>query len=145
MERGLLWLPLLGVFAWLAWAGWNEYRKVEAYKTWAAQFEKAKYDIYAVLGQNQAELTWGQPTRQGPINLDRASLYAVETIAVQVNGKAIDPDAPPKQAKRPTVVLSMENNRQAKIPFTDLALAIQWSDYLQQQKQQLQHNDVTTL
>ena len=50
MERGLLWLPLLAVFFWLAWSGWNEYQKVEAYRRWAADYDKAKYDLYAVLG-----------------------------------------------------------------------------------------------
>ena len=39
MERGLLWLPLLGVFIWLSWAGWNEYQKLEAYRAWAESFE----------------------------------------------------------------------------------------------------------
>ena len=45
MERGLLWLPLLGIFIWLSWAGWNEYQKLEAYRAWAESFEKSKYDI----------------------------------------------------------------------------------------------------
>ncbi len=62
MERGLIWLPLLGLFIWLAWQGRNEFQKVEAYQNWAKQFEKSKYDIYAVLGQNGNELTWGKPT-----------------------------------------------------------------------------------
>lgn len=51
MEHGLLWLPLLAAFFWLAWQGSQEYQKIEAYRTWAEQFDKAKYDIYAVLGK----------------------------------------------------------------------------------------------
>ncbi len=51
MTRGLIWLPLLAIFIGLAWAGWNEYQKLEAYRAWAEQFDRAKYDIYAVLGQ----------------------------------------------------------------------------------------------
>ena len=47
MERGLLWLPLLVMFCWLAWAGWNEYQKIESYKLWASQFERHKSDISA--------------------------------------------------------------------------------------------------
>jgi hypothetical protein len=47
----LLWFPLLAVFIGLAWAGWNEFQKLEVYKSWAAQFDRAKFDIYAVLGQ----------------------------------------------------------------------------------------------
>ena len=59
MERGLLWLPLLVVFIWLAWSGWNEYQKVEAYKIWAANFDNAKFDIYSVLGVKERQITWG--------------------------------------------------------------------------------------
>ena len=51
MERGLLWLPLLFAFFWLAWQGSREFKKVQAYQEWALSFDKAKYDIYAVLGQ----------------------------------------------------------------------------------------------
>lgn len=51
MERGLLWLPLLVLFFWLAWSGKKEYDKVQAYQAWAEQFDKSKYDIYSVLGK----------------------------------------------------------------------------------------------
>ena len=67
MERGLLWLPLLAVFIWLARTGWNEYQKVEKYRVWAEDFDNAKYDIYSVLGKKGQELTWGKPTRKGLI------------------------------------------------------------------------------
>ncbi|MBD3561673.1 hypothetical protein H6S82_22920, partial [Planktothrix sp. FACHB-1355] len=79
MERGLIWLPLLALFIWLAWAGWNEFQKVEAYRRWASQFERAKYDIYAVLGQNGSNLTWGKPTRTEPVNLQTFSLKNVKS------------------------------------------------------------------
>lgn len=87
MERGLMWLPLLGLFIWLAWAGWNEYQKVEAYKTWAADFERAKYDIYAALGQKADQLTWGSPTRKGPVDLKTVSLKEVQSISLNVDGQ----------------------------------------------------------
>ena len=74
MERGLLWLPLLAVFFWLAWSGWNEYQKIEAYRIWVQDYDRAKYDIYSVLGQKGKELTWGKPTRTGPVNLQTFSL-----------------------------------------------------------------------
>lgn len=89
MERGLMWLPLLGLFIWLAWAGWNEYQKVEAYKTWAADFERAKYDIYAALGQKLDQITWGSPTRKGPINLKSVSLKEVQSISLNVDGQEL--------------------------------------------------------
>ncbi|MGL5879414.1 MAG: hypothetical protein ACRC2V_16765, partial [Xenococcaceae cyanobacterium] len=84
MERGLIWLPLLGLFFWLAWQGRNEFQKVEAYQNWAQQFEKSKYDIYAVLGQSGNELTWGKPTRTGPIDLKTFSLERVQEIRLLV-------------------------------------------------------------
>ena len=69
MERGLLWLPLLVAFIWLAWSGWNEYQKLEAYKVWAEEFDNAKFDIYAVLGKKERQVTWGKPTRKGMVDL----------------------------------------------------------------------------
>ncbi len=87
MERGLMWLPLLGLFIWLAWAGWNEYQKVEAYKTWAADFERAKYDIYAVLGQKADQIIWGSPSRKGPVDLKTVSLREAQSISLTVDGQ----------------------------------------------------------
>ncbi|MEM6836805.1 MAG: hypothetical protein AAF609_08100, partial [Cyanobacteria bacterium P01_C01_bin.120] len=80
MERGLLWLPLLGVFVWLAGAGWHEYQKLEAYKRWATEFERTKYDIYSALGQVDDRLVWGQPTRQGPTQLQAVALSAINGV-----------------------------------------------------------------
>ena len=65
MARGLLWLPLLVAFIWLAWSGWNEYQKLEAYKIWAEDFDNAKFDIYAVLGKKRARNHLGQTYPQG--------------------------------------------------------------------------------
>ena len=80
MTRGLLWLPLLAVFIGLAWAGWNEYQKLEVYRGWAEQFDRAKFDIYSVLGQKEGDLTWGKPTRKGILNLQTFSRQQVESI-----------------------------------------------------------------
>ncbi|OZH51910.1 hypothetical protein AFK68_27855 [Hydrocoleum sp. CS-953] len=131
MERGLLWLPLLGVFIWLAWAGWNEYQKLEAYRAWAESFEKAKYDIYAVLGQNGESITWGRPTRKGPVNLETFSLSDVRSLQLLVNNNLVDPENPPSQGK---VVLEFifSNSKNIQIPFTDIDLAVNWCKYLQQ-------------
>ena len=82
MIKGLLWLPLLFTFIWLAWQGWNEYQKVEIYQTWSQNFDKAKFDIYAVLGQKDDLLTWGIPTRKGIINLQTFSLKDVDKICL---------------------------------------------------------------
>ncbi|HEY9763540.1 MAG TPA: hypothetical protein V6D07_13500 [Trichocoleus sp.] len=138
MERGLLWLPLLVVFSWLAWAGWNEYQKVEAYKTWAQQFERAKYDIFAALGQSGSNLTWGIPTRKGPTNLQTVTLTEVEDVTLQADGKSVDPNQPPPKARRSTLVLHLKSKPPQEIAFTELPLAIRWFNYLRQEIQTLQ-------
>jgi hypothetical protein len=138
MERGLLWLPLLAAFFWLAWAGWNEYQKIEAYRIWAQQFERTKYDIYAVLGQKSRELTWGKPTRKGPINLQSFSLKKVKEVRLLVDDKVADLEVLP--AKGRAIALEFifsEPTASIKIPFTEIPLAAQWGKYLQQELQRL--------
>ncbi|WP_008307842.1 hypothetical protein [Leptolyngbya sp. PCC 6406] len=130
MERGLLWLPLLGVFIWLAWAGWNEFHKLEAYKVWAQDFDRAKYDIYAVLGQSGSTLRWGHPTRQGPVK--ESSLDLTTVTAIRLYGG--DPPLP-ANASLPrgcTICLRLTDSDGAEydIPFTDLELAEKWRDCL---------------
>lgn len=136
MERGLLWLPLLVLFIWLAWAGWNEYQKVETYRVWAAQFERAKYDIYAVLGQKADELTWGKPTRQGPIELQSFSLKDVQGLRLLVNDQAVDLAKLPERG-RPTLEFALATQSPVQIPFTEITLAARWYEVLQREWQQL--------
>ena len=134
MERGLLWLPLLFTFIWLAWSGWNEYQKVEAYRSWASQFEQAKYDIYAVLGQKGRELTWGKPTRKGIINLQNFSLNNVQSIQLLVNNQVVNLAAvPDKGSKIFLEFILLPSNNSIKIPFTEVPLAAKWAKYLQQE------------
>ena len=132
MERGLLWLPLLGIFIGLAWAGRREYQKLEAYQRWAEDFDNAKYDIYAVLGHRGSTLTWGTPTRSGPTDLETIDFTAVQSLQVEVDGHFIDRANPPQQAKRPLLIIKLAEHRVA-IPFTDVSLAIQWVNYLEAQ------------
>ncbi|PSN20594.1 hypothetical protein C7271_01335 [filamentous cyanobacterium CCP5] len=129
MERGLLWLPLLAVFIWLAWAGWNEFQKVAAYQQWAQDFERAKYDILAVIGTDGSTLTWGIPTRTGPRDLQLLDLQDVQEIELWVNGKPAADDSPPR-AKRCSLRFKLPD-RSVEIPFTDLAIAQAWCSYLQ--------------
>ncbi|NEP83690.1 MAG: hypothetical protein F6K39_39530 [Okeania sp. SIO3B3] len=124
-----MWLPLLGVFIWLSWAGWNEYQKLEAYRSWAESFEKAKYDIYAVLGQNGESITWGKPTRSGPINLQTFSLQDVRSLQLLVNDKPIDIENPVSQGKVFLEFIFSES-KNIQVPFTDIDLAINWYKYL---------------
>lgn len=138
MERGLLWLPLLGAFIWLAWSGWNEYQKIEAYRNWATQFERAKYDIYAVLGQNGSDLTWGKPTRQGPVELKTFSLKDVQSIRLLVDDRVADLETPPAKGKAIALeFLFLESIVSIKVPFTQIPLAAQWGNFLQQELQRL--------
>lgn len=136
MERGLLWLPLLALFIWLAWAGWKEYQKVEAYRTWASGFDRAKYDIYAVLGQKGENLTWGKPTSAGPVNLETFSLKNVQSVRLLVDEKPVDLDLPPISGRAVALEFLLSNSSTRRIPFTEIALAAKWGKYLQQELEQ---------
>lgn len=138
MERGLLWLPLLAVFIWLARAGWNEYQKVEKYRLWAEDFDNAKYDIYAVLGKKGKELTWGKPTRKGPIEINTFSLSEVEKITLIVSDRPVDWDNPPRKGKTALEFSLIDRETKLQVPFTDIDLAAKWGQYLQQEWQKLQ-------
>lgn len=144
MERGLMWLPLLGLFIGLAYAGWNEYQKLEAYKVWAQQFERAKFDVLAVLGQRGDRLVWGKPTRRGLIDERSLSLREVVAITLVVNNQPADLVNPPERGR--TIALeftytsdpSTDHKKPAdRIPFTQVELAARWGVALQQVQQQL--------
>lgn len=135
MERGLLWLPLLAIFLWLAWAGWNEFRKVEAYQGWAQGFERSKYDILAMMGIAGNRLVWGQPTRRGPINLHQMDLEEVTELQLYVNGQPADPQDLPNSSKRCSLRFLRSTEPAVEIPFTDLAIAQEWYVYLQERLQ----------
>lgn len=134
MVRGLLWLPLLAVFIGLTWAGWNEYRKVEVYKQWATQFERAKFDIYAVLGQQANQLTWGRPTRSGVVEVQTLDLHQVEQIYIEVDGQKINLDRPPQRG-RFALGFILKAGKSMSIPFTDGEIARQWFDFLMRETQ----------
>ncbi len=131
MERGLLWLPLLLVFFWLTWSGWNEYQKLEAYRLWAENFEQAKYDVYAIIGVNGKEITWGKPGRSIAHDLPKFLLHDVDKIELLVNDKSVNLEALPKKGK---AVIQFnfigENESLIKIPFTEIDLAAKWVTYL---------------
>lgn len=132
MERGLLWLPLLVAFFWLAWQGYQEYQKLEAYRTWAEQFERAKYDIYAVIGQKGNDITWGKPTTTGPIELQTFSLLSVEKIRLLVDNKEVEIANPPLKGRVIELeFLFYEVPKLVKIPFTEIPLAAQWGKFFQ--------------
>ncbi|BDI14635.1 hypothetical protein ANSO36C_04370 [Nostoc cf. commune SO-36] len=138
MERGLLWLPLLVMFFWLAWQGSREYQKVEAYRTWAEQFERAKYDIYAVLGQKGNNITWGKPTPKGPIKLETFSLLDVKQIHLLIDDKEVDIDNIPEKGRSIELeFLFSESTGSVRVPFTEIPLAAEWGKFLQRVLQEL--------
>lgn len=133
MERGLLWLPLLVIFFWLAWSGWNEYQKVEAYKVWATDFDNAKFDIYAVLGRKDRQITWGKPTRKGMVELSNFSLDNVEQINLLVGDRILDPNSNDLPSKgQPSLEFELKERQSIRIPFTDISLAAKWTNYLRE-------------
>jgi hypothetical protein len=138
MERGLLWLPLLFIFFWLAWQGSQEYKKVEAYRVWAEQFDRAKYDIYSVLGQKGTCLTWGKPTPKGLIKLETFSLTDVNQIRLLVDEKEADIQTIPEKGRSIELEFVFSAEKSVRIPFTEVPLAAQWGKHLQQELQGLQ-------
>ena len=121
MEQGLIWLPLLALFFGLAWAGWHEYHKFNACQTWAAEFERYKYDIAAVLGQRDRFLIWGKPTRRGPVNLQQLCLD--EITGVQLNDRPL--------GLRLTYSAPQTPEKTIEIPFTEKTIALAWQQWLQ--------------
>jgi hypothetical protein len=139
MERGLMWLPLLGAFIWLARAGSNEYQKIEAYKRWAVGFDRCKYDIYAVMGLKDRQISWGKPTKAEPQDLQTFSLDRVDKIQLVVDNKVIDLDDLPNSGKKiniqfqlsePTAEGQEERERSIEIPFTEVPMAAEWAKFL---------------
>lgn len=138
MERGLLWFPLLIAFFWLAWEGRKEFQKIEAYRSWAEQFERAKYDIYSVLGQKDNIITWGKPTTKGPIKLETFSLDNVDRLNILVDEKLVDIGDLPNKGKKIELEFKFikkeitQTDNSVRIPFTEIPLAAEWSNFLQE-------------
>jgi hypothetical protein len=137
MERGLIWTPLLILFFGLAWAGWREFRKVDAYQTWATQFDRAKYDIYSVLGQKGSELTWGKPTVKGPVDLATFSLETVQKISLLVNNQLTPFDTAPAKGKAVLEFVGDDRPDPIQIPFTEPQLAAKWGEFLEKELQRV--------
>jgi len=133
MERGLLWLPLLGIFCWLAWSGWNEYQKIEAYRVWAEAYEKTKYDIYSVVGQKDRDLTWGKPTRSGPVNLQTFCLDEIEAVNLLINQELTNLDNLDLNGSVAIEFKFLGDRNSICIPFTQVSLAAEWVKYLRQE------------
>lgn len=131
MERGLMWLPLLGAFIWLARAGANEYQKLEAYKRWAVGFDRYKYDIYSVIGIKGRDLSWGKPTKQEPKDLQTFSLDRVKQIQLVIDNQPIDLDNLPNNGKKINLQFQLTDTPELiDIPFTEVLMASEWAKFL---------------
>ena len=133
MERGLMWLPLLGIFTWLARAGYNEYHKIEAYRQWAVGFDRSKYDIYAVIGLKDRQISWGKPTKSEPKDLQTFSLDRVSQIQLVIDNNLIDLTDLPTKGKKINLQFKFEDGGEPiDIPFTEIPLAAEWAGLLNQ-------------
>ncbi len=131
MLHGLMWFPLLGAFIWLARAGYIEYQKLEAYKRWAVEFDRCKYDIYAVIGLKDRQITWGKPTNGEPIDLQTFSLDTVSDIKLIIDGKPIEPNNLPATGKKIELQFQFTDRTQpVNIPFTEISMAVEWAVFL---------------
>ena len=127
-----MWLPLLGAFIWLARAGANEYQKLEAYKRWAVGFDRCKYDIYAVMGLKDRELSWGQPHKQEVKDIQTFSLDRVKQVQLVVDQKLIDVDELPNRGKKINLQFQfLDSADLVDIPFTEVPMASEWAKFLQ--------------
>ncbi len=134
MERGLLWLPLLVLFFGLAWAGWNEYQKVQGYSAWAKQYEKSKYDVLAALGYRKGELSWGKPIRKGLEDRQVMSIGALKGVQLRIDGSVVDLKTLPDAGKIIALeLIPADGNGVIQIPFVGIDLAVEWTNYLKQQ------------
>jgi hypothetical protein len=131
MERGLMWLPLLGAFIWLARAGANEYQKLEAYKRWAVGFDRCKYDIYAMMGLKDRDISWGKPTKTEPRDIQTFSLDRVKQITLIVDSNQIDLDSLPTSGKKINLQFQFADGAKiVDIPFTEVPMAAEWAKFL---------------
>lgn len=140
MERGLIWLPLLALIIGLTWVGWQEYQKVEGYRIWSDGFDKAKYDIYAVIGLKNQEITWGKPTPKGIANLETFSLADVVEVVLMLGDRQIDAanlateelEAKKTKATPQLTFNFASKDKSIQIPFTEIDTAHKWQQYLAQ-------------
>ncbi len=131
MERGLMWLPLLGIFIWLARAGANEYQKIEAYRRWAVGFDRCKYDIYAVMGLKDRQISWGQPTKTEPKDIQTFSLDRVNQVQLIIDNNPINLDNLPASGKKINLQFQLIDPAEiVNIPFTEIPMAAEWARFL---------------
>jgi hypothetical protein len=131
------WLPAIVFSLWLGWTGWNEYSKKASYRRWSKQFDKTKYDVYAVLGKRGSDLTWGKPTSSKPIEMNSFSLNNVKAIRLTVDDRETELEKLPSKGLALVEFLILEPKTVIKVPFADIKEAAEWTKYLQEECQKL--------
>nr|WP_219888732.1 hypothetical protein [Chroococcidiopsis cubana] len=87
------------------------------------------------MGQNGNELTWGKPTRTGPIDLKTFSLDRVQEIHLLVEEKPVALETPPNKGKAIALEFIMQDSQDTvRIPFTEIPIAVEWGKYLLKKK-----------
>ncbi|MCS6942764.1 MAG: hypothetical protein NZ901_10140 [Geminocystis sp.] len=129
MERGLVWSALLLVIVWLTWSGKREYDKLQKYQEWARQFEKSKYDIYAVLGKKGNSLVVGIPTPKGIKEEKTVSLSRIRAVELYWKKQLLSSGQEIPERGEGLLELILEEET-IEVPFTDIRIAAQWRDYL---------------
>jgi len=103
---------------------------VDAYQAWAKAFDRAKYDILAVLGQKGDRLVWGKPSRTGVVEVQEFSLKEITAIEVEVNGNIINEAYPPKTSRSVNLCFQRGDEGPIQVPFTEISLALKWAQAL---------------
>ncbi|NJK34110.1 MAG: hypothetical protein HC919_03695 [Oscillatoriales cyanobacterium SM2_2_1] len=135
MLEGILWLPLLGVFGWLFWAGRQEYGRREAYRSWAESFERHSYDRRVLVGQQGDRLIWAQPTTAVPQVLHTVPLSQLLEVQLLIDGNPWEcpDDILPLQVRDVRLILGDRDGQRWEIAFEDKAIARNWWVYVRSQ------------
>ncbi len=122
------------------WTSWNEYQKRASYRRWSKQFDKTKYDVYAMLGKYGSELTWAKPSAAGPIEMNTFSLRNVKAIRLTVDNQTVELEKLPSKGLALIEFLIPEPKTVIKVPFADIKEAAEWTQDLQQELLKLINN-----
>jgi hypothetical protein len=86
-----------------------------------------------VLGQKQTNLIWGKPTRKGIIESQTISLKDIQNVRLSIDPQPVTLDNLPSKGKAAISLHLKRQNSEILIPFTDIDLAAQWTEFLQQE------------
>jgi hypothetical protein len=101
---------------------------------WAKEFDRCKYDIYAVLGLKGKDITWGKPAKNSPIDLQTFSLDRVSDVRMIVDERTVDLDRLPDRGKSIAIQFNFKDSANPiSIPFTEISLAGEWTQLLQEE------------